>query len=186
MEIIQLPLLAAYNSTDEHSTAWSQSQSYFTTGVLPPISSSWRRAPRESRPEYRFSSEHLPSQYLYNILSEERMDLTFTIAAGPRQRIHSRVLVPWDSRLNFTVSDLRLPFCRLLRHAGLRWRYSTLPPHRRRHGPHGKHGFLSSRCVRVFWVLPRFGFTCHKTIPVTAYRDSCEPPQASVKHNSLQ
>jgi hypothetical protein len=38
------------------------------------------------------------------------MGLSFTIAAGPRQRTHSRVLVPWDSRSYFTVSDLRLPF----------------------------------------------------------------------------
>jgi hypothetical protein len=38
------------------------------------------------------------------------MELAFTIAAGPRQRIHSRVRVPWDSRPYFTVSDSRLPF----------------------------------------------------------------------------
>jgi hypothetical protein len=32
----------------------SQSQSYFTTGGLPPISSSWRQAPWDSRPEIFF------------------------------------------------------------------------------------------------------------------------------------
>jgi hypothetical protein len=32
----------------------SQSQSYFTTGSLPPISSSWRQAPWDSRPEIYF------------------------------------------------------------------------------------------------------------------------------------
>jgi hypothetical protein len=32
----------------------SQNQSYFTTGGLPPISSSWRRAPWDSRPEFFF------------------------------------------------------------------------------------------------------------------------------------
>jgi hypothetical protein len=37
------------------------------------------------------------------------MGLSFTIAAGPRQRTHSRVRVPWDSLPYFTVSDLRLP-----------------------------------------------------------------------------
>jgi hypothetical protein len=37
--------------------------------------------------------------------------------------------VPWDSWQYFTVSDSRLPFSRLLRLAGLRWRYSTPPPH---------------------------------------------------------
>jgi hypothetical protein len=37
------------------------------------------------------------------------MGLSFTIAAGPRQRIHSQVRVPQDSRPHFTVSDSRLP-----------------------------------------------------------------------------
>jgi hypothetical protein len=70
-------------------------------------------------------------------------------AAGPRQRSVSRVPVPWDSWPTFTVSDLRLPFRRLLRVAGLRWRYSTPPPHgcllvlviQRRHGLHRKRLF---------------------------------------------
>jgi hypothetical protein len=39
-----------------------------------------------------------------------RQTLSFTIAAGPRQRSHSWVRVPWDSRPYFTVSDSRLPF----------------------------------------------------------------------------
>jgi hypothetical protein len=53
---------------------------------------------------------------------DESMGLSFTIAAGPRQRSHSRVRVPWDSQPYF-------PFCLLLRLAGLRWKYSTPPPH---------------------------------------------------------
>jgi hypothetical protein len=36
------------------------------------------------------------------------MGLSFTIAAGPHQRSHSEVRVPWDSRPHFTVSDSRL------------------------------------------------------------------------------
>jgi hypothetical protein len=36
------------------------------------------------------------------------MGLSFTIAAVPRQRSHSQVLVPRDSWPNFTLSDLRL------------------------------------------------------------------------------
>jgi hypothetical protein len=36
--------------------------------------------------------------------------LSFTIDAGPRQRSHPRVRVPWDSRPYFTVSDSRFPF----------------------------------------------------------------------------
>jgi hypothetical protein len=43
-------------------------------------------------------------------LSDERMGLSFVCAAGPCQRSLSRVLVPWDFRPYFTVSDLRLPF----------------------------------------------------------------------------
>jgi hypothetical protein len=42
-------------------------------------------------------------------LSDERTGLSFTTAAGPRQRNHSRVRVPWDSRPYFTVSYSRLP-----------------------------------------------------------------------------
>jgi hypothetical protein len=47
---------------------------------------------------------------MWGVLSDERMGLSFAIAAGPRQRSHSRVRVPWDSRPYFTVSDSRLPF----------------------------------------------------------------------------
>jgi hypothetical protein len=79
------------------------------------------------------------------------MGLSFTIAAAPRQRSHSQVRVPRDSWTYFTLSDSRLPqrggpgpciyipqeqggpgagfpFRRLLRLAGLRWRYSNPPP----------------------------------------------------------
>jgi hypothetical protein len=79
----------------------------------------------------------------------------FTIAADPRQSSHSWVGVPRDSWPYFTLSDSRLPqpggpgpriyipqeeggpvippgigfpFRRLLRLAGLRWRYSYPPP----------------------------------------------------------
>jgi hypothetical protein len=84
------------------------------------------------------------------------MVLSFTIAAGPRQCSHSQVRVPRNSWPHFTVSDSGLPqpggpgsriyipqeqsgqvippgtafaFHRLLRLAGLRWRYSTPPSH---------------------------------------------------------
>jgi hypothetical protein len=88
------------------------------------------------------------------------MDVSFTIAAGPRQRSHSQVRVSRDPWPHFTVSDSRLPqpggpgpsiyipqeqsgpvipsgtgfpFLRFLRLAGLRWRYSTPPPRGIRH-----------------------------------------------------
>jgi hypothetical protein len=47
---------------------------------------------------------------MWGALSDERTGLSFTIAAGPHQRSHSRVRVPWDSRPYFTLSDSRLPF----------------------------------------------------------------------------
>jgi hypothetical protein len=73
------------------------------------------------------------------------------------------------------------PFRRLLRLAGLRWRYSDRPPRWVRDGPHRKHRFhyccaivsvetylfakpLLSNCRCVFFIsrsLPSNGFTCH-------------------------
>jgi hypothetical protein len=78
-----------------------------------------------------------------------------TIAPGPCQSSHSWVEVPQNSRPYLTVSfdtlptwwarslylyppgtgwpsytpGIGFPFCRLLRLAGLRWRYSNPPPH---------------------------------------------------------
>jgi hypothetical protein len=43
-------------------------------------------------------------------LSDERTGLSFKIAAGPRQRSHSEVRVPCDSRPYLIVLDSRLPF----------------------------------------------------------------------------
>jgi hypothetical protein len=48
--------------------------------------------------------------FLWGALSDERSGLSFVCAAGPCQRSLSRVRVPWDLRLYFTVSDLRLPY----------------------------------------------------------------------------
>jgi hypothetical protein len=46
---------------------------------------------------------------MWDALSDKRTGLSFTIAAGPRQRTHSRIRVTWDSRPYFTLSDSRLP-----------------------------------------------------------------------------
>jgi hypothetical protein len=88
------------------------------------------------------------------MISDERMDLSFTIDTDPRQRSHSRVRAPQDSKPHFTVSDSRLPqhggpgpriyipqkeggpiippdigfpFRRLLQLAGLGWKYWKPP-----------------------------------------------------------
>jgi hypothetical protein len=47
---------------------------------------------------------------MWGAVSDERTGLSFTTAAGPRQRSRSWVRVPWDSWPHFTLSDLRLPF----------------------------------------------------------------------------
>jgi hypothetical protein len=48
---------------------------------------------------------------------------------GPCQRCHSLVQVPQNLIPYFTVSfETGFPFCRLLRLAGIRWRYSNPPP----------------------------------------------------------
>jgi hypothetical protein len=89
---------------------------------------------------------------LCNILSDGRIDLSFTTVVGPGQRSHSLIRVPRDSWPHFNLSDSILlqsersgpriyipqdqdgpvvppgngfPFHRLLRLAGLHWRYLT-------------------------------------------------------------
>jgi hypothetical protein len=52
-------------------------------------------------------------------LSDVRAGLSFTIVVGPQQRSH----------LLFYCLRFKASFCRLLRLAGLRWRYLTPPPH---------------------------------------------------------
>jgi hypothetical protein len=47
--------------------------------------------------DLHFLTEHLLSQSLCNILSDERMGLSITIAAGLRQSSHSQVRVPRGS-----------------------------------------------------------------------------------------
>jgi hypothetical protein len=120
---------------------------YFTYGGLPPISSSWWQDPWDPWSLFFPPKWTLAVIVLCDILSDERLGLSFTAAAGPRQRSHSQVLVPLDSWSHFAVSDSRLsqpggpdpriyipqeqggpvippgtrfPFRRLLRLAGLR------------------------------------------------------------------
>jgi hypothetical protein len=45
---------------------------------------------------------------MWDALSNERTGLLYTIATGSRQRSHSQVRVPWDSRPHSIVSDWRL------------------------------------------------------------------------------
>jgi hypothetical protein len=84
---------------------------------------------------------------MWGALSDERTGLPFTNAADLRQRNHSWVRVPLDSWLpqprgprpriyipqeqggQVVPPGTGFPFRHLLRLAGLRWRYSTSPPH---------------------------------------------------------
>jgi hypothetical protein len=56
-----------------------------------------------------FSTESVRSYSECNILSDETMGQSFTIAAGPRQRSHSQIQIPRTSWPYFSVSDSRLP-----------------------------------------------------------------------------
>jgi hypothetical protein len=112
--------------------------------------------PLETHYHHFFSTQYLqPNPYVTSSLTREGV-LSFTIAAGLRHRSHFQVRVPRDSWPHFTVSDSRLPqpggpgpriyipqeqgdpvippgtaffIPRLLRLVGLRWSYSTSPPH---------------------------------------------------------
>jgi hypothetical protein len=57
-----------------------------------------------------FISQTVAGLLTWGALSDERTELSFTIALGPRQRSLFRVRLPWDSWQYFTVSDSRLPF----------------------------------------------------------------------------
>jgi hypothetical protein len=103
-----------------------------------------------------FSTEHLRLQSLYTILSDERICLYYTSAAGPQQRSHSWVQVPRNLRPYSLDSNSRLPqpgelvtrsyisqeqgcplitpgtgfpFRPLLGLSGIWWKYSNPPPH---------------------------------------------------------
>jgi hypothetical protein len=65
--------------------------------------------PLETRDQQFFlSTEPLRLYSSCSILSDERMGMSFTIAASLRHRSHSMIRVPRDSRPYFNVSGLRL------------------------------------------------------------------------------
>jgi hypothetical protein len=53
-EFYTILVMATILSPSDWALFQSHSQSYFTAGSLPPISSSWRRAPSDSREEFFF------------------------------------------------------------------------------------------------------------------------------------
>jgi hypothetical protein len=86
----------------------SESESYVTTDGQP-ASLSWNKAHIWGlRPDFCYC-QTVADLSMGGALSDERTGLSSTISAGPRQRNHSRIRVPWDSRPYFTVSDSSLP-----------------------------------------------------------------------------
>jgi hypothetical protein len=118
----------------------TESESYITTDGQS-ASLPWNKGPVWClRPDFYYC-QTVAGLLMWGALSVERTSMSFIIAPGPRQRSHFRVRVPPDSWPYFTVSDSRLRH--LLRLAGLRWRYSTSPP----------HGILV--CLAPIYKLPR-------------------------------
>jgi hypothetical protein len=153
--LIVHPVAIFFTAMSRKLLLLGNSQSYFTTGSLPPISLSWRQAPWDPRPEFLFSNRTVAVIVLMQHPLGREMGLSFTIAAGPRQ-CSSQIRLPPGSWPHVTVSDWRLPqpegpgphiyipqeqsgpvippstgfpFRHLLRLAGLQWRYLTPPPH---------------------------------------------------------
>jgi hypothetical protein len=89
--------------------SWFHFVSHFMTDGQS-ASLSWHKAPIWGlRPDMYYWLTVTVS-FLCSVLSDERTGLSFVYAAGPYQRILSRVRVSWDSRPYFNVWDLRLPF----------------------------------------------------------------------------
>jgi hypothetical protein len=85
-----------------------QNQSYVTTDGQS-TSLSWCQAPIWAlRPDFYYCHT-VAGLLMWDSLSDEKTGLSFTIAADPRQRSHSRVRIPWGWWSYFTVSDSRLP-----------------------------------------------------------------------------
>jgi hypothetical protein len=108
----------------------SDSESYFMTDVQS-TSLSWNKASVWGLRLNLYCCQTVAVLLMWSALSDERTDVAFIIAPGPHQRSHFWVRRPWVSLpyVYFTLSDSRLPLSSLLRLAGLRWRYSTSPPH---------------------------------------------------------
>jgi hypothetical protein len=91
------------------SVGVSESESYVMTNGQSG-SLSWNKAPIWGLWPDFYYCQTIAGLLMCGALSDERMDLSFIIAAGPRQHSHFWVRGPWDSWPYYTVSDLRLPF----------------------------------------------------------------------------
>jgi hypothetical protein len=95
---------------------FSESESYIMTNDQS-VSLSWNKEPIWSlRPDFHYC-QTVAGLLTWGALSDERMGQSFTIAAGPCQRSHSPVRVPWnffvlavviETCLSFRVNNLYL------------------------------------------------------------------------------
>jgi hypothetical protein len=83
-------------------TTESESESYVTTDGQS-ASLSWNKAPIWGLRADLYYCLTVAGLLIWGALSDERTDLSFTIATGPRQRSYLRVRVPSDSWPYFTV-----------------------------------------------------------------------------------
>jgi hypothetical protein len=95
------------------SHKWLFESEPFVTTDGQSASLSFNKAPIWSlRPDF-YHCQTDAGLLMWGALSDERTDLSFTVAAGLRQISHSRVRVLRDSRPYFTLSDPRLLFSSL-------------------------------------------------------------------------
>jgi hypothetical protein len=85
----------------------NQSQSYVTTNGQSASLSCCQAPIWNPRPYFRYC-QTLMGFLMWGVLTDKRIGLSYTIAAGPHQHCHSRVRVPGDSLPYFTISDSRL------------------------------------------------------------------------------
>jgi hypothetical protein len=147
-----LPSNGSLLALTQYECFQSESESYITTDGHS-ASLSWNKASIWGlRPDFCYC-QTVAGVLMWGALSDERTGLPFTTAAGPRQRSHFRVRVPWDSWPYFTVSDSRKN--RILSECVI-WLLTPL------HGPSRKHRFqqylycyISIRCrgERVYRVV---------------------------------
>jgi hypothetical protein len=107
-----------YSASTHDRLSESKSQTHFTTGGLPPISSSWQQVPWDSRPAMFFF-------FNWTLAVTVLMYYKFYSPAQSFSGPSPMGLITIFYCLRFETSLFR----RFLRLAGLRCRYSTPPPH---------------------------------------------------------
>jgi hypothetical protein len=93
-------LYSLVTNRTENTANRSRVESYVTTDGQS-VSLSWNKAP-SLRSDFYYC-QTVTGLLKWGALSDERTGLSFTTAAGPRQRSHSRARVPWDSWPHFTL-----------------------------------------------------------------------------------